>query len=257
LAAREHDPWQLAKAVHDYVADRVAYDVVSYRAGRYPPQDAETVFRSHLSVCAGYSALFEAIGRAAGLHDETIVGRARGIVREGMGEGHAWNAVQLDNQWYLVDTTWDAGSVDEDGFHKEYRTSYFLAPPSVFIPLHYPDEAHWQLLTPALSEGEYLRLPLMRPEFFAESLQLRAPDRGESDAFGTASVIIDNPRNRQIMVEAIAPGGIRSECEISGGSIVTAKCDLPQHIAYDVWVYSGEQGAFSLRGVGSVVVHSR
>jgi transglutaminase-like putative cysteine protease len=78
LAAREHDPWQLARAVHDYVADRIAYDVASYRRGVYPPQDAETTFRTRLSVCAGYAALFEAVGRAAGLTVETVVGRAGG-----------------------------------------------------------------------------------------------------------------------------------------------------------------------------------
>ena len=42
LAAHENDPWRLARAVHDYVADRVEYDVASYRAGVYPPQDAAT-----------------------------------------------------------------------------------------------------------------------------------------------------------------------------------------------------------------------
>jgi transglutaminase/protease-like cytokinesis protein 3 len=109
LAAREHDPWQLARAVHDYVADRIAYDVASYRAASIPPQDADTTFRTRLSVCAGYAALFEAVGRAAGSPSRPSWA-ARGAWRQRHGRGHAWNAVKLDQRWHLVDTTWDAGT---------------------------------------------------------------------------------------------------------------------------------------------------
>jgi hypothetical protein len=41
LAEQETDPTLRIKALHDYVADRVAYDSDSLFAGRYPPQDAQ------------------------------------------------------------------------------------------------------------------------------------------------------------------------------------------------------------------------
>ena len=54
LAQGEPNPWLRVKALHDYVADRVVYDVEAYRSRKFPPQDAPTVFRTRRSVCAGY-----------------------------------------------------------------------------------------------------------------------------------------------------------------------------------------------------------
>lgn len=257
LAGRETDPWQLARAVHDYVADRVAYDVVAYRTGRYPSQDADTVFRTHLSVCAGYSALFEAIGRAAGLTVRSVYGRARHSAADGMGEGHAWNAVKLDSRWYLIDTTWDAGDVDAEGFHKRYKTWYFLIPPEVLLADHYPDENRWQLLAPPRTSGEYLRTPALRPEFFAHGLRLVSPDRAESDARGSVVVTIDNPRNVWMMASVRPSGGERADCEISRGSATTVRCPLAGNDLHEVTLFASTQQYSWYDGVGSLSVHNR
>ncbi len=257
LAARERDPWQLARAVHDYVADRVAYDVPSYRRGDYPPQDADTVFRTHLSVCAGYAALFQAIGDAAGLTVETVLGHARHLASNTMGEGHAWNVVKLDGHWYLVDTTWDAGGVDGEGFHKRYHTDYFLTRPEALIATHFPDAERWQLLTPARTEGEYLRAPALRPGFFARGLRLVAPARAEIDSRGSVEVIIDNPQAVQVRVHVRPEGGSMADCEVSGEERVTARCPLTGGNAHEVVLYAGREGRGYTEYVGSLSVHNR
>ena len=257
LAAREPDPWKLALAVHDYVADRIAYDVAAYQSGRYPPQDAETTFRTRRSVCAGYASLFTTIGLAAGLTVETVAGRARGMVREGMGEGHAWNAVKLDGRWHLVDTTWDAGGVDAEGFHKQYTTRYFLTPPEAFLPLHYPDEDRWQLLPVARTPGEYLRTPPFRPEFFAHGLRLVSPDRAESDAHGFVDVVIDNPRGRSLIATVRPDGGEQSECELARESPTTLRCPLRGGDLHEVSLFASTARFGSHQGVGSLSVHNR
>lgn len=257
LAAHEHDQWHLARAVHDYVADRIAYDVPSYRSRNIPPQDAETTFRTRLSVCAGYAALFTAVGRAAGLTVETVVGRARFSADEGMGEGHAWNAVKLDDRWYLVDTTWDAGSVDDAGFHKRYRTTYFLTPPEAFFPNHYPEEDRWQLLPVARTPGEFLRTPPLRPEFFGYGLRLVSPDRAESDARASVSVVIDNPRRVWMMADVRPAGGERRECEVTRGSTTTVRCPLNGGDLHEVTFFASNQQYGRYQGVGSLSVHNR
>src|SRR6185503_7652354 len=123
------------------VADRVVYDVASYRRHEYPPQDAATVFRTRLSVCAGYANLLAALGEAAG---ETIVvvgGDARTDGGDLTGEGHAWNAARIGGRWVLLDATWDAGILRDDRFVKQYRTDYLFAPPGVQGVTHFPEES--------------------------------------------------------------------------------------------------------------------
>ena len=262
LAAREHDPWNLTRAVHDYVADRIAYDVRSYRRGVYPPQDANTTFRTRLSVCAGYAALFEAVGRAAGLTVRTVFGRARVLETEGMGEGHAWNAVKLDQRWYLVDTTWDAGSVDWTTFHKDYRTSYFLTPPEAFLPTHYPDQSRWQLLPTAVTPGEYMRSPVVQPEFVAHGLRLLAPTRSESDARGSIEVLIDNPQGVSLFITVVPEGGQFMggqflACEVVAGERVTARCPLNGDDVHEVNIYVASELSAFHEYVGSLRVHNR
>ena len=257
LATQERDPWKLARAVHDYVSDRVAYDVDAYRNGVYPPQDADTTFRTRRSVCAGYAALFTAIGTAAGLTVETVVGRARGMVDTGMGEGHAWNAVKLDGRWHLVDTTWDAGYVNADGFHKRYGTMYFLTPPEAFVTKHFPDEARWQLLDAPRSPGEFMRAPSLDPEFFAHGLRLVTPDRAESDAHGVVEVVIDNPLHRALMVDVNPDGASSSRCDLSGDTRVTARCELTGSDLHRVIIFASEQRYGMYWSVGSLRVHNR
>ena len=258
LASRETDPWKLARAVHDYVADRVAYDVDSYRRGVYPPQDAETTFRTRKSVCAGYAALFEAVGRAAGLEVETVVGRARGMVATGMGEGHAWSAVKLGGQWHLIDTTWDAGYVSADGFHKRYGTMYFLTPPEAFVTRHFPDEPRWQLLDAPRSPGEFMRAPALDPEFFAYGLRLVSPDRAESDARDAVDVVIDNPRRIAVMVDVGASGDRQgTRCTVSEEARVTARCPLNGSDLHEVMILASPQRYGTYWSVGSLRVHNR
>jgi hypothetical protein len=71
---------------------------------------------------------------------------------------HAWNAVQIDGRWYLLDSTWDAGSVDREtqGF-KRHNSEYnfFLTNPSHFIYTHLPENSRWQLLESPWSSDEF------------------------------------------------------------------------------------------------------
>ena len=174
-----------------------------------------------------------------------------------MGEGHAWNAVKLDDRWYLIDTTWDAGGVDAEGFHKRYGTSYFLTPPEVFLSKHYPDEDRWQLLPVARTPGEFLRMPPLRPQFFGYGLRLVSPDRAESDARAFVNVVIDNPRRVWMMVSVRPDGGEETRCEVSRGSSTTARCPLHGRDLHEVVFFASNQQYGSYEGVGSLSVHNR
>ncbi len=177
IADQEPDPILRVKALHDYVADRVAYDGVALRTRQFPPQDAETVFKTRTAVCAGYSTLLAALGKAAGTEIIVVIGDARKEDGEVWGAGHAWNAANVEGRWYLIDVTWDAGHLNGDAFVKDYGTDYLMAPPDAFGLSHMPEDPQWQLRDPAITMGEFVRQPHLRPSFAALDLELLQPTR--------------------------------------------------------------------------------
>jgi hypothetical protein len=142
VAAHAARPAERVRILHDWIADRIAYDAPALAYARIPDEDAdaESVFQRRKAVCAGYANLFAALGEAAGVEIRVV----NGVVRP-LYERHAWNLVTLDHREYAIDVTWDAGDVDEHGFHRHYRTTY------LFMPLPEPGGDH---LLPARDEVE-------------------------------------------------------------------------------------------------------
>ena len=253
IAQRERDPWMRVKALHDYVADRVSYDVESYRAGKYPPQDAETVFRTRRSVCAGYANLLAAMGQASG--DEIVVvgGDARTNGRDLTGEGHAWNAARIGGRWTLLDATWDAGFLKEDRFVKRYSTEFLFTPPEVQGLSHFPEEERWQLRRPPLSRGEFLRQPLMRPLFYAEGFTLVSPDRPQVTVDAVLEALLRNPRHRYVLAHyERRDRGVRADCAVEQGPTVSVRCELPDEGTYRVVLFSNRTQEGTYQQVGEI-----
>ena len=98
------------KAVHDYMVLNSAYDYKSYQNGTVPAAShtAEGIFVYKTAVCDGYASAFKLCMDILGIPCETITGTADG-------GGHAWNAVMLDDEWYMVDVTWDDPVPDTPG----------------------------------------------------------------------------------------------------------------------------------------------
>lgn len=124
-------------AIYDALVDTVAYD---YDAAASPDVEdfhtdvcyyLEGVFERGLAVCDGKSKAFVLL---CGIEGISAV-RDFGDSRTG-GAGHAWNYVELDGFWYLVDTTdADAAYSERSEFGKFFgkaieitRYNLFLAP---------------------------------------------------------------------------------------------------------------------------------
>ncbi|MBW2526819.1 MAG: transglutaminase [Deltaproteobacteria bacterium] len=237
LASQEQDTFFRVKAVHDYVADRVAYDAPAYVEGRYPPQDAATVFRTGTGVCAGYANLAAAMGRAADLEIVVVGGDSRDEQGGISGGGHAWNAVKVDGGWYLMDVTWDSGTVSGRTFKKGYRTTYLYTPPKVFGVDHLPDNPRWQLRDEPLSRGDFIRQPMMSTRFFEFGLELLQPDRSQVTVASYFELVVRNPRSRELLVDYV-PLGSRGqgerECSVEGQSQVRGRCQFEGDGQYEV-----------------------
>lgn len=259
IAEREPDPWLRVKAIHDYVADRVAYDAIALANGApYPPQDADTVLRTRKGVCAGYARLVLALGRAINIDVVYVHGDARKSGDDVDGASHAWNAVRIEGGWYLLDATWDAGSVDGRTFEKRYRTSYLWTPPEVFGLDHFPTHERWQLRDEPISRGEFNRQPMMRPAFYASGFELIAPDRSQVTVDESLRVTLGNPRGRFVLASH-RPRGTdrRTDCDVVQGARVEVTCRLPSPGRFEVLLFDNAQRFGSYAHIGRVEVIRR
>ena len=259
IAAREPDPVLRVKALHDWVADRVAYDTPNYVAHRVPDadRDALAVFRSRVGVCAGYAKLLAALGKVTGDDILYVVGDARSGNAPMEGEAHAWNAAKLNGSWYLIDVTWDAGSGFDGEFKKEYSTEYLFTPPDQFAISHFPDAVKWQLLEPALSRAEFFRRPVLAPAFFASGLELRTPDRSQVSVGAGIDLLLGNPRNVFLLADFVPKqGGMKVDCK-GGDQHSQIHCDFPAAGTYDVRLYGNPVKYGSYAYLGSVEVNAR
>lgn len=118
--------------LHDELAKQLTY---AYRSGRVPESArwAHSIVGAfdnehYKVVCEGYSKAFYLLLNAAGIKSNYVVGD--GITGNSK-EGHAWNQVQIENEWYNVDLTWN--DTNNLGSHK-----YFNVPDEVFLKNHHP-----------------------------------------------------------------------------------------------------------------------
>lgn len=260
IAARETDPMRRVKALHDWVVDRIAYDAPNYVADRVPAEDrdAHEVFRSRVGVCAGYAKLLAALGKVTGDEIVYVVGDARSQDAPMTGVSHAWNAAKINGAWYLIDATWNAGSVEGSEFKKGYRTEYLFTPPERFVVSHFPDESKWQLLATPLSRAEFFRRPVLAPTFFAHGLVLKSPDRSQVSVTGSLDIAVDNPNGTFLLASFEAHdknAGGPKDCP--GDGHTQLHCVFPGPGTYDVRLFAHRTESGNYPFAGSVQVNVR
>jgi len=190
-----------ARAIFTWIALNVKYDLAAYGINRQPVgfsystqeekiakqkimhEDlALKTIKSKKGVCEGYSTLFAVVAEKAGLEAVIIPGTSKSHPAHiGKGPGasdHAWNAVKINGEWKLLDTTWAAGVVtgDKPAFVFKFNDGYFFAEPDVFFLNHYPDDKQW-LLTKKSGE-DFANLPLYYGNYLMGNYQFLAPNTG-------------------------------------------------------------------------------
>ncbi|MCK5800512.1 MAG: transglutaminase, partial [Deltaproteobacteria bacterium] len=257
IASQTTDAFERARAVHDYVADRIAYDAVALANHRYPPYDPPTVLKRRLAVCAGYAKLFVAIAKAAGLQAIYLTGHARQKDGSIDGIGHAWNGVRIAGRWYLLDATWDSGSVNGTTFTKHLRTTYFLTPPKIFGVDHFPDDSRWQLRKKPMTRGQFIRQPFMKGSFYAAGLRLLAPLRPQVSVGRQLQVRLELPSGTYALVSPQKEGQILKRAPKCGqSSRGVFDCRFPSAGRYTVHICIAHKEYGSYNCVGKVLVNS-
>lgn len=97
----EMSQYEMEKALHDMLASQIVYDGSAPNA-----HNAYGALVEGRAVCEGYAESLQCLLHRVGIQSVEIFGY--GInPSTGLGEPHAWNAVCIDDYYYLVDLTWN------------------------------------------------------------------------------------------------------------------------------------------------------
>ena len=140
----------------------------------------KTLLKRKKTMCTGYAYLIKELSLLANLECEIIDGYARSSdsnVETLEAPNHSWNAIKLNNKWYLCDATWSSGfMISGTLFVKDYNEGYFLAEPILFAKSHYPLLKKW-LLNDTLIHNKYVSGPLVYGETFKHNIIPISPEK--------------------------------------------------------------------------------
>lgn len=148
-----------ARAIYFWISHTIKYDVALAKLNkRYNSSDelVKEVLQKRQGVCQHYSELFLEMARAVGLKAYLIKGYTRQRDGKIAPLSHAWNAVRIGQDFFLIDATWASGYQTHKKFVREFRDDYFMIKPSDFIKTHMPFDPIWQFLDNPLSQADFI-----------------------------------------------------------------------------------------------------
>ena len=123
LATEEMSDREKAKAIYEFTAKSIAYDVEKQKNSEFQWDDsALKVLELGKGICQDYTYLALALLRASGMEARYVAGTA--------GSGfnwsrHAWVETKVDGEWLTMDPTWGAGYIANGEFVANYTEDYF------------------------------------------------------------------------------------------------------------------------------------
>lgn len=126
-------------ALHDYLVSHCRYSENTNQAPESDIYRAYGALVNHDAVCNGYAEAMQLLFTCLGMHTQFVIGTADGI-------DHAWNMIELNGEWYHVDTTWDDPLPDEG---ENVVHAYFNVTDDVMLEHH-----KWEQEEYPKAEGE-------------------------------------------------------------------------------------------------------
>ena len=144
----------------------------------------EATFKRGKTICSGYAGLYKKITDNLELTVERIGGYSKGFnfkLTENIedSEKHEWNAVQIDKEWFFIETTWGAGYSDDDKiFKKRFTPYFFFTPPIQYVREHLPFDEKWQLLPKSkiVDQKTFMTFAPLKSSFFTLGFDTIEPD---------------------------------------------------------------------------------
>lgn len=129
---KTENDYDTIKNIHDYLANNI-----EYVDGLNNSHNIVGALIDGKCVCDGYSYAFKYLTEIAGYKNIIIIGDAHNGKEIA---SHAWNKIEINDNWYNVDLTWDDGASKDDD---KIDYMYFLATDEVFNTNHYPNEREY------------------------------------------------------------------------------------------------------------------
>lgn len=240
-----------ARALYDWITRKITYDwnewenIVNGATGYMMPHDPLSVIERGTTVCVGYAWLYNDFARSVGLSSDFIIGKVRGY--RGTADDkmispflHAWNSVEIDGSWYLMDATWGAIQPGEKPETYAKRSSYYYGTPAEqMIFDHLPEQPAWQLMTSPITSDDFGKLPNLKPPFFSNGLEL--------GNYFTDTIKVNSGAPVDVMI--LAPDDVELAASISGTKLGTAKVSVTSEdgALYNVGLNSMPAGEYILR----------
>ena len=217
LSEPAKDEEDKARAIYRWIVANIEYDTDLFAkvidGAPQQPRTPEEVLRDRKAICSEYSALFKELALLSGIDCVVIKGYAKGY---GYAVGsnfsatikHSWNAIRIEDEWYLVDSTFGAGNIDiGEGSTSKIEDFYFLTPPEMFVWNHFPKDSSCQLLATPISKEEFENSPYLRPPFFKNELGIISHPEGVIRTEGGLTVELSVPSDVKIVAYLIDEGG--------------------------------------------------
>ncbi|PKP33955.1 MAG: hypothetical protein CVU00_08980 [Bacteroidetes bacterium HGW-Bacteroidetes-17] len=144
----------------DYAVEDLNRDVL-YESNQALINDA---LRKKRGVCQAFAEIFNELAIKLGFDSYVISGYSRQNEQVITSSGHAWNAVKINDNWYLFDPTWAAGyfqvkgsnlKLNKSNYVKKFSPEYYKVDPSEFIKTHMPFDPIWQLSENLISYRDF------------------------------------------------------------------------------------------------------
>jgi len=160
LSKNKLTEYQKVRAFFVWIEHNIEFDLHSYLTNHIPPQHSLVVYQSKRALSKGFADLFTLFCQNNDIECRTLKGYTKGFdsTKERKDyPDHFWNAVRIDNYWYLLDIPMCIGKVENKQFVKSFNEDYFLSPPVEFVKSHLPIHSSWQLLESHVSLEDFYK----------------------------------------------------------------------------------------------------
>ena len=246
--------------VYKWVTENIEYDFEGVNAYSYDISE-EATFSRGKSICSGYAGLYKKICDNLELIVEKIEGFSKVydfILNENLedSEKHEWNAVNIEEEWYLIETTWGSGySLDGKTFIKKFNPYYFFTPPQEFVRGHLPFISKWQLLPKPkkINQQVFMAFVPLKSNFFTLGFNSIEPDFNINEVKEKGNFTLYFEKSKDIKYDKIKVMAklYLMENENNSKEIKNSILEIRKEDCYEVNYLISKKGDYKLQIFGS------